>query len=184
MTLEMRGAAFLTFFDAVRELRGPATEAAVRAGLPVGPRERLERGAITRVGWYPLADYTELHAAFDRTARGGEALARQLGRVSTDLDTRGLLRYVLAIASPDLLMRHAPLVFSSYVRGDGVTPEKKGPGRYVVRWQGLDGASALVNAELEGGTAFLVEKTGGRDVAVERVAPSGPSEHAFEVRWR
>lgn len=180
----MRGAAFLTFFDAVRELRGPATEAAVRAALPAALRERLERGAITRVGWYPLADYAELHAALDRTARGGETLARQLGRVSTDLDTRGLIRYVLAIASPDLLMRHAPLVYSSYVRGGAITPEKKGPGRYLLRWSGLVGSSPLVNAELEGGTSILVEKAGGRDVVVERVAPGAASEHAFEICWR
>jgi hypothetical protein len=184
MTVEMRGTAFVTFFQALRELRGPSTELDVRAALPPPLRDRLERGAITRVGWYPLSDYTELHAASERVIAGGQPFARQLGRITTEIDTRGLIRYVLAIASPDLLMRHAPLVFSSYVRGATVRPEKRGAGHYRVHWEGLTGASALVNAELEGGTSFLIERTGGRDVLVEPVAADPTSVYAFDVRWR
>jgi hypothetical protein len=184
MTVEIRGTAFVTFFEAIRELRGPATEAAVRAALAVELRERFERGAITRIGWYALSDYAALHAASERVIGGGPTFARQLGRTSTEIDTRGLIRYVLAIASPDLLMRHAQLVFSSYVRGCAVRPEKLGPGHYRLHWEGMTGVSALVNAELEGGTAYLVERTGGRDVLLEPAPTHEAGSHAFDVRWR
>lgn len=183
MTVEMRGAAFFTFLDALGQLRGPATVAAVRAALPVSLREQLDRGALTRVGWYPLSAYAALHTANDSVVRGGEALAFQIGRLTTEVDTRGLIRFVLAIASPDLLMRHASLVFGSYIRGATVTAEALAPRHCSVRWKGLEGATRLLLAEMEGGTAFLVERTGGKHVQVSTLSAKSPSEGGFEVRW-
>lgn len=183
-TVEMRGAAFLTFLEALKTLRGPATEGAVRAALPDDVREKLASGVLTRVGWYPLSEYAALHTATDAVVRGGTEFARLLGRTTTEIDTRGLIRYVLAIASPDLLMRHAAKVFSSYVRGGAVvTSRALGPRHYELQWEGLVGATNLVHVETQGGAAFLIERTGGKNVRVEAAPAQSRPEHAFSIRW-
>lgn len=182
-TVEMRGAAFLTFLEALRALRGPATEGAVRAALPDALREKLASGVLTRVGWYPLAEYSALHTATDAVVHGGTDFARLLGRTTTEIDTRGLIRYVLAIASPDLLMRHASKVFSSYVRGATVVSKALGPHHYELQWEGLVGATNLVHIEMQGGAAFLIERTGGKNVQIEAAPALSRPEHTFAIRW-
>lgn len=182
-TVEVRGAAFLTFLEALKALRGPATEAAVRAALPHGLRESLESGVLTRVGWYPLADYSSLHTATDAVLHGGADFARHLGRITTEIDTKGLIRYVLAIASPDLLMRYASKVFSSYARGATVTSKALGPRHYELHWEGLVGATNLVHAEMEGSTAFLAVRAGAKNVHIEAAAAQSSPEHTFHIRW-
>jgi len=182
-SVEVRGAAFLTFLEALRVLRGPATEAAVRAALPDGLREKLASGVLTRVGWYPLSDYSSLHTVTDAVLHGGVDFARQLGRTTTEIDTRGLIRYVLAMASPDLLMRYASKVFSSYVRGATVTSKTLGPRHYELHWKGLVGATNLVHVEMEGGAAFLAERVGAKHVRVEAAVAQSRPEHSFVIRW-
>jgi len=179
----MRGAAFLSFFEGVTELRDAATSAAVRDSLAPDLRERLANGAFSRVGWYPMQEYSALHAACDAVIGGGDAFAFELGRVTTDHDTRGLLRYVLAFTSPELLLRYGDKVFASYVRGATMHVERVASMHHVIRWSGFHDASPRVHAEWRGGVAFLIERCGGRDVVVSSRAISVPGEATFEVRW-
>lgn len=183
MTVEMRGAAFLSFFEGVAELRDQATADAVRDAVRADLRLRLETGAITRVGWYPMDDYAALHVALDQVVRGGDAFAIQLGRVTTDRDTRGLLRYVLAFTSPDLLLRYADKVAGSYVRGPTLKTEKLGTRHHVISWEGFLGATYAIHAEWQGGVQLLVERCGGKDVRVERRPGDDVTRPAFEVTW-
>ncbi len=183
MPVEMRGAAFLSFFQGVTELRGVTTSNAVRDALPAPLRERVVSGAISRVGWYPMEDYATLHAVCAEVTGGGDAFATALGRVTTDHDTRGLLRYVLAFTSPDLLLRYGDKVFGSYVRGASMQVERLAPQHHVIRWSQFRGATRLVHAEWRGGVAFLLERCGGRDVVVTARESVDPAAATFEVRW-
>lgn len=180
---EMRGAAFTSFFDGVRDLRDDRTADRVRETLPAALRARFETGAITRVGWYPMAEYSALHVAADEVIAGGDAFARELGRVTTERDTRGLLRYALAFTTPDLLLRYADKVFGSYVRGASMHVDRLGPAHHVIRWTDFHDASARVHAEWEGGVAFLLERAGAKHVSVVGQPEADPSRASFEVRW-
>jgi hypothetical protein len=182
-TCEVKGVAFHTFLRALTELRGEAAAELTRAALPEGLRARLRLGAILRVGYYPLAEYAELHAAANRALSRGHVLAREIGTRATEIDTRGLLRFVLGLTSTDLLMRHASRVWSSFARGSSVSVEQVEPRRYVVRFDGLHGASELVCVELEGAIERLVELTGARRPAVRRHASGAGSAAAFWVSW-
>jgi hypothetical protein len=175
--------AFHTFFMALTELRGSGAAELTRAALPEELRERLRLGAILRVGYYPLAEYAELHDAAFRALHRGAGLARQIGTKATEIDTRGLLRFVLGLTSTELLMRHAGRVWSSFARGSRVTAEPLEPRRYVVRFEGLHGVSELVCVELEGAIERLVELTGARYPAVSRHAGSAGENVAFSVSW-
>lgn len=182
-TCEVKGVAFHTFLQALTELRGSAAADLTRAALPEGLRDRLRLGAILRVGYYPLAEYAELHAAAHRALSRGQALAREIGAKATEIDTRGLLRFVLGLTSTELLMRHAGKVWSSFARGSRVSVEQVEPRRYVIRFDGLHGVSELVCVELEGAIERLVELTGARHPAVRRHAGSAGSGAAFWVSW-
>jgi hypothetical protein len=164
----MKGVAFHSLLAAVRELHGEATRTRVVAALPTERRELIERGGVSRLGWYPLPHYSELHDAVQTTLGGGEATARALGRAATELDMRGVLRFVLGLASPDLLMRHSERVFGAYVRGGTVSATLRSKDLYEISLVGLYGANRYVLAELEAGVALVLERTGARGVSVRR----------------
>jgi hypothetical protein len=73
---------------------------------------------------------------------GGEREARELGWRSTDIDTRGLLRFVIALSTPALLVQQASRVFGSYIRGGKVTSTKREAGLYDVAFSNMGGASS------------------------------------------
>ena len=176
--------AFHTFFQALTELRGRAAVDLTHAALPAELSERLRLGRVLRVGYYPLAQYSELHAAAQRALRGGAALARDIGRKATEHDTRGLLRFVLGLTSTELLMRHAGKVWSSFARGSRVSAQQVEPRHYRVAFEGLDGASELVFVELEGAIERLIELTGARQAQVRRHAGEDGSSVVFSASWQ
>lgn len=180
---EIKGVAFHTFFQAVGELRGDAAVALTRAELAPELREKLRLGAISRVGYYPLETYGELHAAAQRALHGGEAFARDIGRKTAEIDTRGLLRFVLGLTSTDLLVRHADKVWASFARGARVHAEKLHPRRYSVRFDGFWQASELVLTELEGALATLVERTGAVDPVVRHSRDRDGATVNYIVEW-
>lgn len=180
---EVKGVAFHTFLQALADVRGSAAADLAQAALPTALRDRLRLGGVSRVGYYPMAEYAELHAATHRALRGGEPLARAIGKAATDIDTRGLLRFVLGLTSPDLLLRHAGKVWASFARGSQVSVEQLAPRRHVVSFEGLTGATELVCIELEGAIERLVERTGARVPEVRRELDSDPSHVRFRVSW-
>jgi hypothetical protein len=180
---EVKGVAFHTFFQALSAVRGSAAVELAREELPPELRERLRLGGISRVGYYPMAEYSELHAAAHRALRGGEPLARAIGKAATDIDTRGLLRFVLSLTSADLLLRHAGKVWSSFARGSRVSVQQLGSKRYRVAFEGFAGASELVFVELEGAIERLIERTGARHPEVGREPGSEGSSVRYLVAW-
>lgn len=180
---EIRGVAFHTFFQAVGELRGDAAVERTRAAVVPQLREQLRLGAITRVGYYPLQTYGELHAAAQRALQGGEAFAREIGRKTAEIDTRGLLRFVLGLTSTDLLVRHADKVWASFARGARVRAERLHPRRYSVKFDGFWEASQLVLTELEGSLAALVERTGAVDPVVRHSRDRDGATVSYIIEW-
>lgn len=180
---EIKGVAFHTFFQALAELRGPAAAEATRAQVPPALREGLRLGAIARVGYYPLETYGELHEAAQRALGGGESLAREIGRKTADIDTRGLLRFVLGLATTDLLVRHADKVWGSFARGARVHAEKRGERRYSVAFENFWEASELVLFELEGSLATLVSHTGATDPVVRHAREAERRIVSYSIEW-
>jgi len=180
---EIKGVAFHTFFQALAELRGDVAVERTRAQLAPALREQMRLGAIARVGYYPLATYTELHAAAQRALHGGEAFARDIGRKTAEIDTRGLLRFVLGLTSTDLLVRHADKVWASFARGARVRAERLHERRYSVKFDGFGEASELVLTELEGALATLVERTGATDPVVRHSRDSDGTTVSYIVEW-
>jgi len=180
---EIRGVAFHTFFLAVAELRGAKAAESTRAQIPAELREQLRLGAISRVGYYPLHTYSELHTAAQRALRGGEAFARDIGRKTAEIDTRGLLRFVLGLTNTDLLVRHADKVWASFARGARVRAEKLYERRYSVKFEGFWDASELVLFELEGALATLVERTGATHPVIRHVRDDDGTTVSYIVEW-
>lgn len=177
---EMKGAAFYSMLQAIEELDGKAAGQAVLDALPEALGTAMRTRAMSRVGWYPIEDYGALHDAIQTALGGGDLKARELGRRSTEIDTRGLLRYVLAITSPTLLVKHANRVFGSYIRGGVVTATRRNPGAYDLAFSNMGTASRYILAEWEGGIALLLERAGGKNVRVRRVTQF-PDKNGFVV---
>lgn len=181
---EVKGSSIFTYLEALKELRGDAAVKATLAELREPLSQQLQFGAISRVGWYPVEAYTELHSATHRALKGGEPLARDIGRKSTELDTQGLLRFLLGISSTDLLLRHAPRVWATYWRNIPLQTEQREPGRCVIRLEDMVGASELVFADIEGGIEMLLSLTNAQEVLVRRRKPNVQWSAAYIVTWR
>lgn len=183
MPSELKGTAFPAFFTALRTLRGKDAEQRVIAELPDALRQLLQRNAIARVGWYPLRDYAAVHATTARVLGTDETFARQIGIESTKHDITGVLRFVLSMTSPDLLVRHSNLVFSSYFRGPTFSIDELGPHRYRITFEGTEGLTRLVAFDIAAGTQFLLENTGAQGVEVKVVGATDPTL-AFVAAWQ
>lgn len=177
----MRGALFLSFFDVLEEMRDAQTAARVKGALPAALRERIERGGVTRIGWYPLSDFASLHAACDAVIGGGEAFAFEVGQVGLDRDLRGFLRFILSITSPELLTRYSDKILTTYLRGASGAVEERGRGHSTVRFEGLEEATPLVCAGWAGGIHRMLEHCGAKDVHVDWRLRGG--EMTLESRW-
>lgn len=175
-TAEMKGVAFHTMIAAVGELDGEDAKARVLEALPEPVGTSFRSGALTRVGWYPLEHYGLVHDAIQSVLGGGERRARDLGRKSTEIDTRGLLRYVLALTTPSLLIRHANRVFGSYIRGGTVIAKQRDVGIFDVTFTNMGGASRWILAEWEGGICHLLEVAGAKTTSVRRVAATADAD--------
>jgi hypothetical protein len=182
----MKGISFFSMLAAIEELDGADAKARVVEALadPLGTAYRS--GAITRVGWIPLAQYSLLHEAIQIALGGGERRARELGRRSTEIDTRGILRFVLSLTTPALLVRHADRVFGSYIRGGTISTRELGPGEYELTFSNMQDASRYVFAEWEGGIGYLLERSGAEDVSVKRAAYAADEEGRWKMiaSWR
>ncbi len=175
---EMKGAAFYSMLEAIEEIDGKEGLSAVLNALPEQLGSALRDRSMSRVGWYPIEEYSLLHDAIQAALGGGDLKARELGRRSTEIDTRGLLRYVLAIPSPALLIKHANRVFGSYIRGGVVTATRRNPGAYDLAFSNMGTASRYILAEWEGGIALLLERAGAKNVRVRRVTQF-PDKNGF-----
>jgi len=146
--------------------------------------QRWNFGGISRVGYYPLAEYSDVHAAADAALGGGAAFARELGSKATEIDTRGVLRFVLGVTSASLLLRYADKVWSSYARGATVVVENRAPEGYDIEFQNMTGASELVFAEIEGSIEMLLARTGARVEVTRRRLGNAPASARYFVSWK
>lgn len=184
-TVEMKGAGFHSMIAAVGELDGDDARARVIEAMPAPIGPAFRSGALTRVGWYPIAQYDLLHQAIQTTVGGGERKAHELGRKSTEIDTRGLLRYMLAITTPGLLVRHAGRVFGSYIRGADVRAHRSPDGSYDVDFHHVKDVSRFILSEWEGGIGYLLEIAGATGVTVRRTTPLATEDGRLTMvaRW-
>lgn len=183
MSVEIRGAAFHSFLEAVEATEGAPAARTVLEKLPAELRARLGHGEVTRLGFFPVTEYELLHEALHGTVGGGFSYARSLGRRTTEIDLRGIVRFVLAFGSPELLVRYADRVFRSYFRGTEILQRELAPRRHRFCWRGFAEAGPYTRAESVGSVGYLIEACGGRDVAVTPVRPTRRSDFEFEIGW-
>jgi hypothetical protein len=153
--VEVKGFVFRSFLTAIETMRGPASRAAVLARLDPAIRGHLDSGEIVAGGWYPIEWYEAFHVAAQAALGGGDHLAREIGRVSTEHDVRTLMRFVLGLLSPRLLFRYADKIWASYYRNARVEPDLSASAitlRLTAR-----GMTPLVWLEIEGGALALLK---------------------------
>lgn len=156
---------------------------AVVARLPTELRERIDRGELTRMGFFPVGQYELMHEALQGTLGGGLARARSLGRRTTEINLKGIVRFVLGFGSPELLVRYADRVFRSYFRGAEIVHREVAPRRHRFRWGGFAEAGPYTRAECVGGVAYLLDACGGQGVTVTPVRAARRGDFELEVGW-
>ncbi len=181
--VELRGAAFHSFLDALREVRGEATRERVIEALPAGFRERIRSGAIVGIGWYPLSDYALFYDALDEVTSGSDALAKTLGAATAERDTRGFLRYVLSLSTPEFLLRHADRVILSYLRGVTSRLEEVSPGRASLVLEHFVGSNARIHAEWAGGIEFVLSRCGAKSPRVAWESSADFETVTYRAGW-
>ena len=131
-----------------------------------------------------MRDFDALHVAAVRACGGGESLSREIGAAATDIDTRGMLKFILSLASVRLAIRHSDKIMSAYTRGGEARTTELGDRRYELAFTNMVGASRHVFAAFEGAVSVLATRTGAKDVAVSRRSMDEPAGRCvLAVEW-
>lgn len=179
----VKGQIFRTGFAAIEKMHGADGVRRVVDALPDEVRAAWCDRLILPGGWYSPLWYDGLHLAMQKCFGGGGPAAREFGRVTTEIDTKGIYGFLLLLVTPELLLKNVPKVWSTYFKGGRIEVTVPKPRQVTIRARECWGLSRLIWDEACGGWGYLVERSGGRSVVVEGPYITTPGEALIETRW-
>jgi hypothetical protein len=178
---EIKGQAFRTYLEVVRETWGNTVEQRLIASLTEEFREALKRGLLLSSGWYPVAWYRQYYEVLPTLVPNDRHLAFRIGEATTKKDLVGMYSFILQLTSPGLVARHLHRVIGSFMRGGEATMEVA-PGTVVGNMQGWHGVNRSLWEDFCGGGKPILEATGARNVTAE-VTELSPGTAQFRYQW-
>ena len=182
---EVKGLSFYNVSESVQQLRGDGALARFRLHAPRHVIEMIDARAFVAVGWYPLDWYRDLVKAALQATNEGSAFARELGRVSTITDFKGVYRLLKFVLSPQALLARAPSVYDRYRRPGRLTIEDAKAGFARVRFEGCVGFDECLWQLAAGSCVGVLEVCGAKNVRTRIIsgARDGHTDATFEGRW-
>jgi hypothetical protein len=181
--LRCKGNNFKGALAAVERLEGERTVARVLEACPPALGARLR--TIGSGGWYPIADYRELHKAIN-VVLPRPGVSRAVAREATRHDFRGVYRMFMAVFKPETVMKHVMRLWGLYFDGGKVTITPLAPGTIEVLWSDCVGFDHNVFEDAIGGSEAVLEAAGARDLGSEILAGggNGDSRALVKMHWR
>jgi hypothetical protein len=182
MACNFKGQGFIGLLIGLAQLRGPDAKLKLLPRVNAELRVLIERDAIIASGWYPLAWYSEVTKAI--RDEYGDDIGLEIGRLGMRNDINSFIRFILALASPLMLLHLSSRVFRIYFQGASLETSQSGPQEGRLKMWGLEGSNASTWAAIGGAVAAFVELSGGKDVKV-RVDKDGGDlpQCEFVVSW-
>jgi hypothetical protein len=182
MACNFKGQGFIGLLVGLGQLKGTDAKLKLLPHLNPDLKVLVERGGIMASGWYPLAWYSEVTKAI--RDEYGPDIGLEIGRLGMRNDINSFIRFILALASPLMLLHLSSRVFRIYFQGANLETKQTGPREGRLHMWGLDGTNAATWDAIGGAVAAFVELSGGKDVKV-RIDRDGGDLPAceFVVTW-
>jgi hypothetical protein len=181
--IRIKGQAIKTYFKVLDGMYGAGFAAALQKALTGDFAHALQYGGIVTSGWYPIAWYRDLHAETQRLGRLPANFARDIGRVTTQDDLKGIYSFVVRMFSPQTLLGQAQRIYRMYYdRGDVVT-ERTGPTSSRLIYANCTGMNDSIFEEMVGGSSEILRLCGGKDIESDILARE-PGGITIDFRWR
>jgi hypothetical protein len=170
----VKGVGLRSTLASIQRLLGDAVLKQTIAQLPSELAKAIQADTIYTGVWYPLANIRQLYSAVLRVTRRGPELARALGYDATRDDFRGIYRVLVAVVSPEFLIKRTPVFFKRYytVGAAKVLRAKNGAADAIFSgcvgfdrnlWEGILGGSTAVLEACDAKDVQLLITDGGRD---------------------
>lgn len=183
--IRAKGLTFLSVVGALEEMRGPLFARAVVQRMPGEAGEALRANTVLAASWYPISWYRELHRAAVEES-GDLGFPREVGKVSTRRDVKGVHRLLFRVMSTELLMKQGPRFFKMFFDPTDVKILQIGAGMARTRYERCVGFDRNLWLEQLGGCEELLTLAGARHPRV-RVVSGGQNGDSFmelESSWR
>jgi hypothetical protein len=177
----IKGLGALGILRSIKRLLGDEVHRRVVAELPGEIGERARDGTLIAAGWYPLSDYSALHALAQRHTRQGPELARALSRDAVLQDFRGIYSVLTFVLSPQFLVKRSPGIFSRYFDTGRVEVPEARPGFARARFSACTGFDHNLWEDSLGGTLALLEACGAGDLQLTVHSGGGDGDDHLEA---
>jgi len=180
-----KGANFVGFRTAVRELFGEQAWGRVLAAASPELRAFMIGGELKTGGWYSVASYRALHAAAATALPMEPDLARRVGHAAMCSDLSGIYRVITYFLSPHSLVARAAPIFGTYWEGAQMQIERLGRSHVRVELRGCDGFDRRIWSDIFGGIVASLEQSGAREVELEVLSGCGDEPAcSLDIRWQ
>jgi hypothetical protein len=161
-----KGSLFVYVRKWVEEQEGPAGWQALTEGLADGDRAVLD-GLLALGQWYPVGHFNRLARRFiaRHDAEGVVTLARYIA--ANDLSV--FFKMVMAMASPEFLLRRTGSIYQRYFDSGELVAQPEAPRRWSIT---LDGPR-----DEEGGPNEVICRHGVRGWIIEALERTGAKQH-------
>ena len=176
----VKGIGVIGLLGSIRRILGDELHGRVVAELSGEVGERARSGSLIAAGWYPLADYCQLHAVAQRLTGKGVELARALSRDASKQDFRGIYSVLTFVLTPQFLVKRAPGIFARYFDTGKVEVPEARSGFARARFSGCAGFDRSVWEDAIGGTMALLEACGAGDIQVTVHSGGGEKDEQLE----
>ena len=182
---KVKGVAFRSVMDAVDELAGPLARDRTLQYLPAELRKQYEYRSILAGNWYPIEAYAALLRAVHKAMGNHADSARQIGRCCVRRDVGGVHKFILGYLRRETVVALSARLFRLYYDTGVARTDLVGQSMARVTFEGCEGFSALMWAEVVGSTEMLTEvgsKVSAR-AFLERGGGEGEPSAVIAVSW-
>lgn len=146
--------------------------------------EALRRGAITAIGWYPVAWYDALLEAIELELPDEPDVCRELSRAAVTDDLSTVLRALSFVAAPDFAIVNATRVASMYWDGGRISVLDASPTRLHFRFEGYEGFTPRIWRDWIGGIDAVIDALRLERLSTEVLLGGDTSRCEVVVRYR
>lgn len=179
----IKGLAFRSTLSALEALRGADAVARALDRMPPELATKVRHGEVVPSAWVPVAWYAALLDAI-RGEPEGDALLREIGRVSAQADMTGIHRALYRMLGPTTIMKVVGRVYGRYFTRGSVRVVSSATGYLRVRWVDCQGFNRAMWLDAYGAATMILELAGVHDLSLRLLAGGQEGDTTMEVEAR
>jgi len=179
---KVKGVAFRSIEMCFAELRGTAARDKARDLMRTELSGLYKSSMVLAASWYPITWYKDALRAFRAATGDGPELARQIGRLSVQIDMKSVYKMVFArIVSPQTLLSLSAKLFNQYYDTGAFEVVESRRGYVLTKMSGCVGWDQNMWTEVTGSCGAFLEIAGAKSVRLHVRSGGKENDTAMEL---